>query len=225
MPLQVIGAGLGRTGTMSLKLALEELGFGPCYHMSEVAGGNGAFPLWVEAAKGNADWEKIFEGYSSTTDYPACSFWRALAAFYPDAKVILSLRDPVKWFESVNTTIFSSEMSAHLTGSPMQEFFEKCVWAGFGARITDKDFMVEAFNRHNEAVMREIPEERLLVYETGQGWKPLCEFLGVPVPASAYPRANTREDFLSFVIPAIREHRFGSSDMRNSAVEGIKQRR
>jgi hypothetical protein len=224
MPLQVIGAGLGRTGTMSLKLALEELGFGPCYHMSEVPKTE-AFGLWVDAANGRPDWEKIFAGYASTTDYPACSFWRELAAFYPNALVILSLRDPVKWFESVNTTIFSSEMNAHLIGSPVQEFFEKCVWAEFGDRLADKDFMVEAFNRHNEAVKRAIPAARLLVYEAGQGWEPLCEFLGVPVPASRYPRANTREDFLNFVIPAIREHQFGSSGMVDSAVEGIKKRR
>jgi hypothetical protein len=225
MPLQVIGAGLGRTGTMSLKLALEELGFGPCYHMSEVAGGNGAFPHWIEAAKGRPDWETIFDGYAATTDYPACSFWRELADYYPEAKVILSLRDPQKWFESVNSTIFSDEMSAHLKGSPVQEFFERCVWAEFGARITDKEFMIEAFNRHNAAVRREIPKERLLVYEAGQGWAPLCEFLRVPVPEAPYPRANTREDFLSFVIPAIRESQFGSTSMQARAIDGIKQRR
>jgi hypothetical protein len=225
MPLKVIGAGLGRTGTMSLKLALEELGFGPCYHMSEVAGGNNAFPLWVEAANGRPDWEAIFNGYQSTTDYPACSFWRELAAFYPDAKVILSVRDPAKWFESVNSTIFSPEMSAHLEGMPVREFFEKCVWTEFRSHIGDRAFMIEAFNRHNEAVKREIPKERLLVYEAGQGWAPLCKFLGVPVPASTYPRANTREDFMSFVLPAIRSNQFGSEEMRAKAVEFIKQRR
>lgn len=232
MPLKVIGAGLGRTGTMSLKLALEELGFGPCYHMSEVAQRPDAFAWWVEAADGKPDWERIFDGYQSTTDYPACSFWRELAAAYPDAPVILSVREPAKWFESVAATIFSPPMNAHLSASPLKTFFEKCVWQAFGPRIRDRDFMIEAFNRHVDTVKREIPPERLLVYEAKEGWEPLCRFLGVPVPAAPYPRANTREDFLNLILPAIGTHGLveaakglaGASAQHESVLQEMKAR-
>ena len=105
MTLKVIGAGLGRTGTMSLKLALERLGLGPCYHMAELIMNPERTPLWIAAADGKPDWEAVFAGYSSTTDYPACLYWRELAAAYPNAKVILTKRDREKWFESTQATI------------------------------------------------------------------------------------------------------------------------
>ena len=95
MALEVIGAGLGRTGTLSLKLALEHIGLGKCYHMSEmIAHLRTHLPLWVAAAKGQPQWDAIFDGYRSSTDYPGCMFWRELVAKYPDAKVILTTRDP-----------------------------------------------------------------------------------------------------------------------------------
>src|SRR5437870_2958107 len=107
MALKVIGAGLGRTGTLSLKLALEELGFGPCHHMAEVMLHLESVPLWIQAADGNPDWEAIYKGYAATVDYPGCFFWRELEKFYPDAKIILTVRDPEQWFESTQATIFS----------------------------------------------------------------------------------------------------------------------
>jgi len=108
MALKVIGAGLGRTATFSLKFALEHLGFGPCYHMAEVfAGGRRNVPLWLDVVGGNPDWDAVFAGYQSTTDYPACTYWRELTALYPDAKVILTVRDADTWFDSVSETIFS----------------------------------------------------------------------------------------------------------------------
>ena len=100
MALKIIGAGLGRTGTLSLKLALEQLGFGPCYHMVEVMLHLESIPLWIQAADGNSPWDGIFNNYSATVDYPGCAFWRQLADFYTDAKVLLSVRDPEQWFES-----------------------------------------------------------------------------------------------------------------------------
>ncbi len=106
MALAVIGAGLGRTATFSLKFALEHLGLGPCYHMSEVfAGSRRNVPLWLDAIDGQPDWDAIFAGFRSTTDYPACNYWRELAAHYPDAKVVLTVRDPDSWFDSVSETI------------------------------------------------------------------------------------------------------------------------
>lgn len=199
MPLKLIGAGLGRTGTLSLKMALEQIGYGRCYHMGEVMQNPDATSLWVQAADGNPDWEAVFDGYTAAVDYPACSFWRELAAYYPSAKVLLSLRDADKWFESTQETIFSEKISGMLRQSPMKEFFEKTVWKAFGARISDRKFMIEAFKRHNEEVQRAIPKERLLVFEARDGWEPLCKFIGLPVPDMPYPHANSREELAAMI--------------------------
>jgi hypothetical protein len=194
MALKLIGAGLGRTGTVSLKIALEQLGFGPCYHMSELFRNPSRAPLWVQAAQGRSGWDEVLAGYVATVDYPGCSFWRELARFYPTAKILLSVRDAEQWFESTQATIFSPAMTAGLGSSPLGEFFETTVWSRFGDRIHDRDFMVASFRSHNEDVQREIPPERLLVYDVRQGWGPLCQFLGVAVPGSPFPRVNTREE-------------------------------
>ena len=196
MALQVIGAGLGRTGTLSLKLALEHIGFGRCYHMSEmIAQIRRHLPLWIESAKGNPQWDTIFAGYRSSTDYPGCMFWRELVAKYPDAKVILTTRDPDKWFESVSETVFSDRHRKMFEANPMmQEFFRLTVFGDIGDRLGDRARMVDYFNAWNQAVIDEVPAEKLLVYAAGDGWEPLCAFLGVPVPAEAYPRVNSREE-------------------------------
>jgi hypothetical protein len=194
MALQVIGAGLGRTGTLSLKLALERLGLGPCYHMAELMMNPERAPLWVDAADGKADWEAIFAGYSSTTDYPACLYWRELAAAYPSAKLILTKRDKDKWFDSTQATIFSDAMTARILGSPVEPFFRKTVWRDFGERIHDREFMIAYFEKHNAAVEDGVAKKRLLVYDVAQGWQPLCRFLGVPVPDAPFPKVNSREE-------------------------------
>lgn len=194
MTLQVIGAGLGRTGTMSLKLALERLGLGPCYHMAELMMNPERAPLWIAAADGKPDWEAVFAGYSSTTDYPACMYWRELSSAYPKAKFILTKRDKEKWFESTQATIFSEPMSARIRGTPMEPFFQKTVWKDFGARIHDRAFMISYFEKHNAAVEAGVAKKRLLVYDVAQGWEPLCEFLGVPVPDAPFPKVNSREE-------------------------------
>ena len=194
MTLQVIGVGLGRTGTMSLKLALERLGLGPCYHMAELMMNPERTPLWIAAADGKPDWEAVFAGYSSTTDYPACIYWRELAAAYPKAKLILTKRDKDKWFESTQATIFSEAMTARIVGSPVEPFFHKTVWRDFGKRIHDRAFMTAYFEEHNATVEAEVAKKRLLVYDVAQGWEPLCRFLGVAVPAAPFPKVNSRED-------------------------------
>ena len=198
MTLKVIGAGLGRTGTLSLKLALEHIGFGPCYHMSEMlAGLRHNVPLWIEAAKGNPDWDAIFAGYQSTTDYPGCMFWRELMAKYPDAKVILTVRDPDKWFESSAATVFSPEHRGRFEGNPqMAEFFRLTVFDDLEQSLGDRAKMVEYFNAWNQSVIEGVPAEKLLVYRAGDGWGPLCDFLGVPVSAEPYPRVNSREEMV-----------------------------
>ena len=196
MALEVIGAGLGRTGTLSLKLALEHLGFDRCYHMSEmIAQIRSHLPLWIDSAKGNPQWDAIFAGYRSSTDYPGCMFWRELVAKYPDAKVILTTRDPDKWFESASETVFSDRHRRMFEANPlMQEFFRLTVFGDIGDRLGDRTRMVDYFNAWNQAVIDEVPAEKLLVYAAGDGWEPLCAFLGVPVPAEAYPRVNSREE-------------------------------
>lgn len=195
MPLELIGAGLGRTGTLSLKMALERLGFGPCYHMMELWEHQEHALEWVRAADGHPDWNHLLGGYRSTVDYPACTFWRELAQIYPAARVLLSVRDPDRWFESTQATIFNETTAAPIKDSPLSEFFRKTVWGDFDDRIHDRDFMVEAFQRHNAEVERTIAPERLLVYEVAQGWQPLCEFLGVPVPDEPFPRVNSSQEW------------------------------
>jgi hypothetical protein len=194
MALTLIGAGLGRTGTLSLKLALEQLRIGPCYHMAELLMDPSRGPAWVRASNGHPDWNSIFEGFAATVDYPGCTFWRELIQFYPTAKVLLSVRNPQDWFESTQQTIFSKEQNKPLEKSALAEFFEKTVFKSFGDRIHDRDFMVAAFQRHNEEVKSLVPQDRLLVYEVAQGWPPLCKFLGVPVPDAPFPRVNSREE-------------------------------
>jgi hypothetical protein len=194
MALKVIGSGLGRTGTLSLKLALEQLGLGPCHHMVEVFMRPESVPLWVAAGKGQPDWDAIFAGYLSMVDYPGCKFWRELMDYYPDAKVIHTVRDPERWFESTQATIFAPSSGAAARPEPMREFFEM-VTSAFQGRLHERDFMIEQFKRHTETVLAGVPKDRLLVFEASQGWAPLCGFLGVPVPDKPYPSENSRSDF------------------------------
>jgi hypothetical protein len=155
--------------------------------------------FWVAAARGKPDWPAIFDGYRATLDYPGCSFWQELTAFYPDAKVLLSVRDPDSWFESTRETIFSAEWNEMCMNSPMREFFKLTVYDAFGDRIHDRAFMTEYFLRHSAAVKAAIPNDRLLVYDVRDGWEPLCTFLDVEIPAAPFPHSNTREE--------MKEHR------------------
>ena len=196
MALKVIGAGLGRTGTLSLKLALEHIGFGRCYHMSEMLSQiRSHLPLWIDSAKGDPRWDTIFERYQSTTDYPGCMFWRELVAKYPEAKVILSMRDPDKWFESGAATVFSPEHRARFEGNPMMaEFFRLTVFGDLEQNLGDRAKMVEYFNAWNQSVIDEVPPDKLLIHRSSDGWEPLCAFLGAAVPPEPYPRVNSREE-------------------------------
>lgn len=195
MTLKVIGAGLGRTATFSMKFALEHLGLGPCYHMSEVlASARRNIPLWLDVIAGKPDWEKIFAGYQSTTDYPACTYWRELAEHYPDAKVVLTTRDADSWFESVSETIFSERMNAQTHDSPFGALLQGVAFAAFDGKKNDRAFMTDWFVRRNQEVIDTIPPERLLVFHPKQGWEPLCRFLDVPVPEGPFPRVNSRDE-------------------------------
>lgn len=194
MALKIVGAGLGRTGTLSMKRALEQLGFGPCHHMIEVFMHPESVPLWIDAGDGRPDWDAIFRDYTSMVDYPGARYWRQLAEHYPEAKVLLTLRDPDAWFESTQATIFAPNSPAVNAPPEMKRFFASFI-GEFGERLHDRAFMTDHFRRHNALVQATIPKERLLVYEVGEGWTRLCAFLGVPVPDTAFPSENSREEF------------------------------
>ena len=196
MTLSVIGAGYGRTGTMSLKLALEALGVGPCYHMVEVFKNPVAFDWWSDAADDpqHANWARIFEGYNATVDWPNATYYKELADAYPQAKVILTERDPDTWFESTQATIFAADMPKG-DEIPFPRMVRKVIYPLFDGRMHDKDKLISAFRAHNARVREVIAPERLLVYEVAQGWAPLCDFLDAPVPATPMPKVNSREEF------------------------------
>ena len=201
MSLKVIGAGFGRTGTMSLKTALEQLGFDKCYHMMEVGLNEGHVELWRAIQRGeHVDLEALFEGYQASVDWPSCNYWRQQLEVFPDAKVILSLRDPERWYQSVMNTIYPSSVAARDSGDPNLNPFSnmvfEVVWNGvFQGRLDDKDHVISVFEAHNQDVIGSLPDDQLLVFEAAQGWEPLCEFLGVAVPDGPYPKTNTTEDF------------------------------
>jgi hypothetical protein len=194
MTIAVIGSGLGRTGTLSLKMALEQLGLGPCHHMVEVFPRMESVPLWIEAAAGRPNWDAIFAEFRSAVDYPTCAFWRELADYYPKAKIIHTVRDPGRWFDSTQETIFSPANMAAVGQGPMAPFFN-IISGDYAGRTADRAFMIDYFRRHTAAVQAAIPKERLLVFEARQGWEPLCAFLGLPEPAIPFPRENSTEDF------------------------------
>ena len=217
MPLKVIGAGLGRTGTLSLKAALEELGFGNCYHMVEVLKNLQDALVWDSAAKGESvDWDALFQGYQATVDWPACNFYEELMKQYPDAKVILTVRDPERWYESARQTIFFVRNAFPRWTAPliprMRDFrrmLDRLVWDGmFHGRFEDKPYAIGVFNRHNDQVRRVTPPERLLVYEINEGWGPLCSFLEVPIPeGKLFPHLNDAEEFRSRILRTARTMR------------------
>jgi hypothetical protein len=197
MTLKVVGTGLGRTGTKSMQTALNMLGVGPCHHMVEVFGHPESMNLWIDAAEGRPNWEAIFDGYQSVVDYPGAYFWRELTAHHPDAKVLHTTRDPDKWFDSTQATIFNPAGGA---GSPDDSlrgrFFAS--WMGtMRGHLADRAFMTDYFRRHDEAVVAAIPADRLLVFQVGEGWDRLCAFLGVPVPDAPYPSENSTADFVA----------------------------
>jgi Sulfotransferase domain len=204
MSIQVIGAGLGRTGTLSLKAALEELGFARCYHPLKVFASMYQARTWDAAARGEpVDWDWLFAGYRVTVDLPGCVFYREPMENYPEAKVILTVRDPERWYDSVRQTIlFTSGTFPQwaLLLSPRMLVFQRMLdrlWDRlFRGRFEDRAFAIDVFNRHNEQVRRDVPADRLLVYEIGQGWGPLCAFLGVPGPeGKPFPHLNDAAEF------------------------------
>jgi hypothetical protein len=213
--VKVIGAGFGRTGTSSLKAALEMLGFGPCYHMEVVMGEPYRVRQWHLIGEGGVpDWDEVFAGFTSALDWPAASYWRELADHFPEAKVVLSVRDPQRWYDSMSETIFASALAERRPLPLRRRLIRRLVaWRApdfvlfprmaraivmdrvFDGKIDDREHCVKVFERHVDEVKAAIPAGRLLVFDVRAGWDPLCAFLGVPVPEAPFPEVNDRVAF------------------------------
>jgi Sulfotransferase domain len=199
MTLHVIGVGVGRTGTYSLKLAIDQLGLGPCHHMEEVLHNQPVqVPLWAAAVGGHPDWQAIFNGYESAVDWPTAGFFRELGAAYPSAKFVLTTRSPDRWAESFSETIYQLVDRRVQVPKDMQAWLDMGIGVisktGFPGGLDVADLM-KAFTAHNDAVKAAIPAHRLLTYQVKDGWAPLCAFLGKPVPSGPFPRTNDRGEF------------------------------
>lgn len=194
MALKIIGAGHGRTGTNSLKMALEELLNKPCYHMFEAMDHPEHMPVWTAAAQGNPpDWHSFLEDYGATVDEPASVFWRELMEVYPDAFVLLSLRDADSWWRSISKTIRPVLDS---TGpGAFQDMVEALAHLDFPFALPE-DEAKSSFNDHNARVKSQVPADRLIVWQPGDGWEPICNALKLPVPSKPFPHANTADDFI-----------------------------
>ena len=203
MTVKVIGAGFGRTGTLSLKFALEKLGFDKCYHMMEVGNHPTHRQLWMDLADGKSvDWHSLLAGYQATVDWPSANYWQEQMAVFPEAKVLLTLRDPEKWYESVMNTIWKFSSLGESSDDPARrkgaEMAFKVIWDPvFDRRMDDRAHVIEVFNTHNQKVIDTVPSDNLLVYQPGDGWEPLCEFFEVSVPEEDYPRVNSTDEFTS----------------------------
>ncbi len=208
MALQIIGPGFGRTGTNSLKVALEHLGFGPAHHMFEVRDHHEQLPAWQALARGEpGNWDAVFAGYRSQVDWPGARYWRELAAYYPDARVVLTVRDPDQWFDSVEKTISPFMAGRGTYDDPyindVADMAYRLIVAGvFDDRMTDRAHATAVFRAHIAEVKAAIPAARLLVFDVAEGWEPLCAFLGCPVPAISFPRLNSTRQFLDDEWPA-----------------------
>ena len=193
MTLAVIGAGFGRTGTESMKLALERLGLGPCHHMKEVLSSPDQLKRWRAIARGGEpDWDAAFDGFGSAVDWPSAFFWRELSEAYPDAKVILTVRSPESWYKSMSNTIFKVLDATKDPDSIGKTLIAERV---FGGRYHDRDHAISVYQKNNADVQATFDSDRLLTYHIGDGWDPLCCFLDKPVPDEPFPRSNSTAEF------------------------------
>jgi Sulfotransferase domain len=196
MSLQAVGAGVGRTGTHSLKQALEKLLGGPCHHMVEVFAHPEQIPVWTDAIEGRpVDWDKLMDGYVAQVDWPGASFWPELLEANPDALVILSDRDPLAWYTSAMNTIFLGLDRSDGEIGPWMVSMKRLLADRFCDDFANRTAMLAAFERHNQDVRRRVPAGQLLEWSASDGWEPLCVRLGVPVPEEPFPITNTTEEF------------------------------
>jgi len=201
--MKIIGAGFGRTGTLSLKAALEQLGLGPCYHMQTVIASRTHTEAWYKIAQGQpADWPALLQDFQSSVDFPASIYYRDLLEAFPEAKVIHTVRDPDRWYDSSYETIYQAAGKRMFPtwlqrGLPRAGQFigmtDSIIWDGlFEGEFEDRRRAIEIFQRHTAEVERIVPADKLLIFEVKDGWEPLCRFLGRPVPNTPFPHANDR---------------------------------
>ena len=203
--MKVLGAGFGRTGTMSLKIALEKLGIGPCYHMREVISHPSHIKIWYDISRGeHPNWDRLFSGFNSAVDFPVCLFYEELVNKFPDAKFILTLRDFDTWYKSTANTIY--KVPTMLPGwfkrvvYPIRMFIEMqviLIWVGlFKNNFSDRESTELVYNEHIESVKKTISADKLLIYRINEGWGPLCEFLNVEKPETPFPKVNDTAEML-----------------------------
>ena len=193
MSLKVIGTGFGRTGTDSMRHALNLLGVGPTHHMHELGSNATLREPWLELVKGaTPDWPALFNGYHACVDWPSAFYWRSLIEQYPQAKVLLTMRPAESWWKSFEATILK-----HIQSNDDPKGFAQLLIADqvFNGRASDRDYAIEVYNRNVEDVLATVPAERLLLHNLGDGWESLCSWLDVPVPEVDYPQGNTTKDF------------------------------
>jgi hypothetical protein len=214
--MKLIGAGFGRTGTMSLKAALEQIGYGPSFHMIDLIRDATPLPYWQAAADGERiDWTEALAGWESSVDWPGCTFYDQMIETWPDAPVLLSVRDPESWYASCANSIHAAKemaLKGELQGAeedpPSPEVLKMIndlIWNGtFHGRFLEKDYALDVFHRHNEEVKANVPADRLLVWDVKDGWEPICRFLGVDVPDTPFPHLNDTASFRAmFGMPAL----------------------
>lgn len=198
MSLEVIGAGWGRTATNSLRLGLEQLGYGVCHHMYCVGNEQDRLvPLWTDVLDGRPAWDTIFEGNKSAADWPVAGYWRELVDYYPKAKVVLTTRSPESWCASISETILkviADPETGPEAARPILRMARRAVTRSIGEDFSAKA-LISRFKAHEAAVKQSVPAERLLVFSPAEGWGPLCEFLDRPVPDEPFPRTNHRDEF------------------------------
>ncbi|MFI7124920.1 sulfotransferase family protein [Nonomuraea sp. NPDC050153] len=195
--LKVVGASFGRTGTSSVRLALETLGFGPCHYMRELFASPAHAQEWLRVADGgNPDWKRLLNGFATTIAWPAAFYWRELAAAFPEAKVLLIVRDPASWYASMSRTLYRTR-PAEAEETVRDLVIEKIVWRGtFSGRFGDRDHAMGVYRAHLDEVRQAVPPGRLIEFEPSRGWEPLCAALGVDVPDLPFPVANTTDEYL-----------------------------
>lgn len=199
--MKLINTGLGRTGTTSLKAALEILGFSPVYHTTDLLISPKDIDVWEATLQGQAvDWRAFFAKYE-VADFPAALFYKEIINAHPEAKVMISVRDPEKWFASASGMLDQLD-SINLPIPHVQRvkrFMNTYAVNGlFEGRAKDKEFMVQFFEKHVEGVKQFVPADRLLIYNVIEGWQPLCDFMGVAVPQQPFPHENSGSGFKEF---------------------------
>ncbi|MFI0450328.1 sulfotransferase family protein [Actinomadura sp. 6N118] len=201
--LKLINTGLGRTGTTSLKGALDRLGYGPCFHMFDIIGDEARIAEWekVVCDGQDPDWEALFAGYTSAVDGPPAVYYREMMNAFPEAKMILTVRDAERWYQSTYDTLYQFVLMNEKNAPPpnslparIYRVTSTMVWNGlFDGRFSDKEHAIKVYDQHNQEIAQNIGPDRLLVYDVKQGWKPLCAFLGVDVPSEDFPHLNDTE--------------------------------